>query len=116
MQSSLLALFKFTICSDYRCSQNLHTFAVVLHNLPLKVEKTELFSLVKRWKSLADVEAMIQTPSISLPPALPPEEAKTTSVRFFSQSYYKSKGEEKGRLLCWGECKQSRGAFSFVLP
>ena len=68
------------------------------------------------WRSHQDVEDSLNTPSIGLPPAFLPEETKTTSVRFFRQSYYRDKSEEKVRLLCWGVCKLSVGSFSFSLP
>ena len=82
--------------------------------MSLKVENTNLYSIVKKWKSQEDVSNALN--SIGLPPAFPSEETKTKYVRFFQQTYYRGKPEEKVRLLCWGECKTSVGSFSFVLP
>lgn len=35
---------------------------------------------------------------------------------FFKQSYYKHKGKEEVKLLCWGMCKDEVGFVSFSLP
>ena len=56
MKFHLLALFKFTICTNGSCDQNLRTFALIVHNSPLKVESTELYSLVKHWKASSDID------------------------------------------------------------
>ena len=114
MYKYLLALSKFTICLDSGCTQNMRYFSVLLHDEPLKVENTNLYSIVKKWRSQEDVSNALN--SIGLPPAFPSEETKTKYVRFFQQTYYRGKPEEKVRLLCWGECKTSVGSFSFVLP
>lgn len=62
MKSHLLALSKFTICTNNNCDQNLSTFVVLLHDFPLKPEKTALYGLVKKWKSSSDIEEAVNFP------------------------------------------------------
>lgn len=46
-----MALHKFTICLADELTQNLRSFVVLLHDYPLKVEESDLFSVVKKWRS-----------------------------------------------------------------
>ena len=55
MKNHLLALFKFSICLSRRCDQNLHSFVIVLHDLPIKIEETELYMITKKWRSIKNV-------------------------------------------------------------
>ena len=116
MKSSLLALFKFTICTTWGFTQNLRSFVVVLHDFPLEVEKTELYNLVKSWRSPEDVQDATLKPSFELPEAFPLKETETESVQFFKQSHYRDKPKEEARLLCWAKTKNKIGFFSFSLP
>ena len=68
MKDSLLALSKLGICITQGFTQNVRSFVVVLHDIPLKVEQTLLYSFVKDWRTAEDVEQAISTPLISLPP------------------------------------------------
>ena len=61
MKSHLLALSKFTICLAHGFTYNLRSFVVLLHDYPLKVEKTEIYSLLKKWRTPADVREGIET-------------------------------------------------------
>ena len=51
----LLTLCKFTLCQTKGFSQNICSFVVLLHDYPLKVEKTELYHFVKKWRSPDDL-------------------------------------------------------------
>ena len=117
MKSRLLALFEFKICLTYDFNRNLRSFVVVLHDYPLKVEQTQLYSLVKKWISPEDVqEALAMHSMMCLPSARPLEETDSQMVRFFKQSYYRNKPKEEVKLLCWGMTKKQEGFFEFKLP
>ena len=115
MKAKLLALTSFVICITSGFSQNLRSFVVLLHDFPLKVEKAQIYSTVKNWRSASDIEEDLNAPH-SLPEAYPLEEKEGTSCRFFKQSRYKDKPKEEVRLLCWGKCHSSQGYFGFKLP
>ena len=112
MRSHLLALFQFTICITPGFSQNLRSFVLILHDQPLKVEETALYSLVKKWRTPEDVQEAIEMSE--LPDAHPLYSSESESVRFFKQQLDSQKPE--ARLLCWGEVKEKVGYFSFKLP
>lgn len=114
MKSHLLALFKFTICLTGNASHNLESFVVLLHDHPILVETTELYSLVKKWKHNEDVQAAIDAQTDLLPDAYAFQETESEMVRFFKQTA--SKEKEEVRVLCWGKTKQKVGYFSFSLP
>ena len=69
MRFHLLVLFKFIICITQGFTQNLRSFVILIHDYPVKVEETELYSLVKKWRDPKDIEDAIGTDLI--PPALP---------------------------------------------
>ena len=102
MQSHLLALSRFTIFHTDGLTQNLRTFVILLHDYPLKVENTELYNLVKTWRTPKDVKEALETHGFELPNAFPLHETDTVSAQFFKQSYYKTKPKEEVKLLCWG--------------
>ena len=69
MRFHLLVLFKFTICTTRGFTQNLRTFVIVLHDYPVKVEESKLYSLVKKWRVPDNIEDAIGLDLI--PPAFP---------------------------------------------
>ena len=116
LNSHFLALFKFTICLANSFPQNIRTFVILLHDFPLPVEETEIYSVVKKWRNPLDIQEALDSHSVSLPPAYPLELTSTEVVRFFRQSFYREKPKEEARLLCWGATKERVGFFSFKLP
>ena len=75
MKSSEVALFKFLICTTNDCTQNLRFFVLVLHDLPLKVEKTELYRQVKKWRNVYDINKAVSNLKKYLPSAFPVKES-----------------------------------------
>ena len=74
---------------------------VLRHDIPFKVGETPLYSEVKRWRSLSDMNEAIKACLVPLLLTFPEEVNESTRSVFFEQTYYKSKPEEEVKLLCW---------------
>ena len=116
MKSSLLVLFEFKICLTYDFTWNLHSFAVVLHNYPLKVEQTQLYSLVKKWISPEDVQEALALHSMIHSLGFIPFKRLTPKWFDSSSNLITGTSQGRGKLLCWGKTKKRVGLFSFKLP